>query len=155
MKGICHESKRVYCITFEAVLARCHTEEEERFLPTTSSSRKNAESMARRIIILLDLEIPIFLAAAVVGARGAQQALMESSDGEERCIDEQKLLRGLRTAFSGFSGGSTSVAAGGLSVFLSDDTSWCEVVALFSNISFSGPCVFIFSQPIVVLIAKS
>jgi len=84
----------------ERVRRETGDEEDQTPLPTTSSSRKNAESITRRTMILLDFEIPIFLVAtAVTGARGAQQALIESSEGQERWIEEQIPPGVLRTAF--------------------------------------------------------
>ena len=51
-------------------------------------------------MILLDFEMPILLGAGTVTwAEGAQQALTESSEGDERWYDEHKLCEGLRMAF--------------------------------------------------------
>lgn len=91
-------------------------------------------------MILLDFEIPIVLAAeAVTWALGAQQALIDSAEGEERQTDGQTLLGDLRRAFSGFSTGVICSSVAVVSLVGDDETS-CKVVALFSNISSCGPC---------------
>jgi hypothetical protein len=57
--------------------------------------------MTSRIMILLDFEILIFLAFATVVtcARGAQQALIESSEGDDNRIDEGAVNGCLKMAF--------------------------------------------------------
>lgn len=89
-------------------------------------------------MILLDFEIAIFLVTTC--ALGAQQALIESSDGDERCIEVQTLDGDLSLAFSGFC--IWRISCTGVDSVLCDNAGdLLKFVAIFSIInSPKGPC---------------
>ncbi len=74
MKGVGDEGERVDGITYATVSAVIRMLlGQQQYSPTTSSSRKNAVSIASRINILLDLESPMTVRRAeAIGWRGSE-----------------------------------------------------------------------------------
>lgn len=144
VKGVRNKRQGVNCIAYKE--SQSKPESEDRMfpdLPTMSSSRKKALSMARRRMIRFDFERPMVRGAAgrFSFARSAQHSLMERSDLAGRWIEEQKPPESREIAVSGL---WIDASVGGRSVFSSvvggnDDVMNLESLSEAGSAEFGHP----------------